>query len=263
MAEEFALQKSHRNCGAVQLYEGSISAFTASMNGARDDFLARSCFALDENCGVRRRHRANQVQRFHQSRAAPDDSFKCLLLGEVFVGKAHAYKALCVRKSNTWASHTSSSYAIATFCPHDIHAISEPLFVLELEYGTNSAIRTTLDGVPARRPHGDEFRHYFRGGGGQLSRNQISRLFLPKRRASIDSAPGPRIARAIPNVANKIVPRGWSVPAMAIQVSHSAIMAPAIGVHKPTSRKTPAMAAITWSAIDSRCGTPISAATPS
>src|SRR5246127_5655771 len=78
MAEEFALQKSHRNRGAVQLYEGSISTFTASMNGARDDFLARSCFALDENCGVRGRHRANQVQRFHQSCAAADDSFKCL-----------------------------------------------------------------------------------------------------------------------------------------------------------------------------------------
>src|SRR6202522_4825068 len=132
MAEEFALQKSHRNRGAVQLYEGSIPAFTASMDGARDDFLARSCFALDENCGVRGRHRANQVQRFHQSRAAADDSFKWLLLGEVFVGKAHAYKALCVRKSNTWASHTPSSYAISTFCPHDIHAISETLFVLEL-----------------------------------------------------------------------------------------------------------------------------------
>src|SRR5277367_5181301 len=87
MAEEFALQKSHRNRGAVQLYEGSIPAFTASMDGARDDFLARSCFALDENCGVRGRHRANQVQRFHQSRAAPDDSFKCLLLGEVLLAK--------------------------------------------------------------------------------------------------------------------------------------------------------------------------------
>src|SRR5271163_2288237 len=109
MAEEFALQKSHRNRGAVQLYEGSISAFTARMNGARDDFLARSCFALDENCGVRWRHRANQVQRFHQSRAAPDDSFKCLLLGEVFAGKQHACEALRIRKSNIWAYHSPSS----------------------------------------------------------------------------------------------------------------------------------------------------------
>src|SRR4029077_14098532 len=96
-------------------------------------------------------------------------------------------------------------------CPHDIHAISETLFVLELEYGTNSAMRTTLDGVPTHRPRGDEFCHYFRGGGGQLWRTQMSRRFLPKRRASIDRAPGPRIARAIPNVAIKIVPRGWSV----------------------------------------------------
>src|SRR5271163_1397967 len=155
MAEEFALQKSHRNRGAVQLYEGSISAFTASMNRARDDFLARSCFALDENCGVRGRHRANQVQRFHQSRAAPDDSFKCLLLGEVFVGKAHAYEALCVRKSNTWASHTPSSYAISTFCPHDIHAISETLFVLEcrcasIRRGERRPTRRQVRAVPGR-----------------------------------------------------------------------------------------------------------------
>src|SRR3984957_1708368 len=39
---------------------------------------------------------------------------------------------------------------------HDIHAISETLFVLELEYGTNSAMRTTLDRVLTLRP-GDEF----------------------------------------------------------------------------------------------------------
>jgi len=39
----------------------------------------------------------------------------------------------------------------------NIHAISETLFVLELEYGTNSAMRTTLDGVPTRRPCGDDF----------------------------------------------------------------------------------------------------------
>jgi hypothetical protein len=39
----------------------------------------------------------------------------------------------------------------------NLHAISEPLFVLELEYGTNFAMRTTLDGVPTRRPRGDEF----------------------------------------------------------------------------------------------------------
>src|SRR5579864_4442306 len=59
VTEEFTLQKSYRNRGAVQLYEGSISAFTASMNGSRDDFLTRSCFAFDENRGVRGRHGAN------------------------------------------------------------------------------------------------------------------------------------------------------------------------------------------------------------
>src|SRR5579864_8363384 len=106
MAEEFTLQKSHRNRGAVQLYKGPIPAFTASMNGARDDFLARSCFAFDENRGVRGGDHANQVQRFHQSCAAPDDSFKCMQFREVFVDKARACEALRMRQSNAWATHT-------------------------------------------------------------------------------------------------------------------------------------------------------------
>ena len=100
-------------------------------------------------------------------------------------------------------------------------------------------------------------------GWGTTPRTQISRRFLPKRRASIDRAPGPRNARAIPSVASKIVPRGWSVPVRAIQSSLGATIAPAIGVHKPTSRKIPAMAAITCSGSDSRCGHPINAPMPS
>jgi hypothetical protein len=39
----------------------------------------------------------------------------------------------------------SSSYAYST-CPHDIPKVSETLLVLEPEYGTDFAMRTTPDG---------------------------------------------------------------------------------------------------------------------
>ena len=50
MAEEFAFQKVHWDRGTVQLNEWSGPAFTLLVDGARDQFLARSGFALDENC---------------------------------------------------------------------------------------------------------------------------------------------------------------------------------------------------------------------
>src|ERR1700677_2351260 len=106
MAEEFALQKSHRNRGAVQLYEGSISAFTARMNGARDDFLTRSCFSLDENRGVRGRHCANQVPCAHQRGSPSDDSFEKMLLVEV---SAHPLCGARVCTRNTWTAGRASS----------------------------------------------------------------------------------------------------------------------------------------------------------
>ena len=70
-------------------------------------------------------------------------------------------------------------------------------------------------------------------------RTQISRRFLPKRRASIDQAPGPRTAIAAPMVAKRMLLRRWAVPERASQISLTARSAPATGVQIPASKKSP------------------------
>ena len=70
--------------------------------------------------------------------------------------------------------------------------------------------------------------------------------------ASIDQVPGPRTATTTHVIANMMAPRTWSVPETAIQSSVTATTAPAIGVHNPTRRKIPALAAITSRVSDSR-----------
>src|ERR1700678_2060928 len=157
VTEQFTFQEIKGNSRAIQLDERTSASRAYIVNGMGDEFLACASFALNQNRGVGGRNRANQVQRFDQSRAAPDDSVKFLLLREVFVGKGHVCEALCVRKSNIWASHTSSSHAFSTFCLAASPRFCETLLVLELECGTNSAMRTTPDGVPARWLGGDEF----------------------------------------------------------------------------------------------------------
>src|SRR6202166_5414861 len=113
-----------------------------------DELLACASFALNQNGRGGGRNRANQVQCFLQSRAAPDDSFKFLLLREVFVGKAHACEVLRVRKSNIWSSQfhppTPSLHSALTTSPR----LVKPCEFLSWSYGTNSVIRTTPDGVP-------------------------------------------------------------------------------------------------------------------
>jgi len=94
-------------------------------------------------------------------------------------------------------------------------------------------------------------------------RTQISRRFLPKRRASIDQAPGPRTAIAAPMVAKRMLLRRWAVPERASQISLTARSAPAIGVQKPASKKIPALAAVICSATDPCEAAPISLAMPS
>jgi hypothetical protein len=94
-------------------------------------------------------------------------------------------------------------------------------------------------------------------------RTQISRRFLPKSRASIDQAPGPRTTIAAPMVAKRMLLRRWGVPERAMQILVTARSVPAIGVQKPASKKIPALAAIICSATDPSGAGPISLAMPS
>jgi len=70
-------------------------------------------------------------------------------------------------------------------------------------------------------------------------RSGILMRFLPKRCASTDQAPGPSIASAAPNIANRNSLQGSPVPE---NVRHNPIIAvatPAMGVHKPADRSSP------------------------
>jgi len=68
---------------------------------------------------------------------------------------------------------------------------------------------------------------------------------------------------AAPIVAKRMLLRSWPVPERAIQISVTARSAPAIGVQKPASTKTPALAAIICTATDPHEAAPISLAMPS
>lgn len=86
-----------------------------------------------------------------------------------------------------------------------------------------------------------------------------SSLRLPKSSASIDHAPGPSIAIETPIVNCKRQTRTRSVPAKIMQSSAIEIQTPATGVHRPTTKKTPARAAKVSKRWDSRWGAPITA----
>lgn len=82
----------------------------------------------------------------------------------------------------------------------------------------------------------------------KLYRCGISKCFRPKRRASIDHAPGPIIASVRPNAASIMEMPAPSTQENAIHDSTTAINAPQTGVHKPSSSNAPALAPM-------RCGT--------
>ena len=64
MAKQFAFQQVYWNRGAVQLNEWACPAFTLHVDRTRDQFLTRSCFALDENCAGRRADSQDVIQHY-------------------------------------------------------------------------------------------------------------------------------------------------------------------------------------------------------
>src|ERR1700691_6168188 len=90
----------------------------------------------------------------------------------------------------------------------------------------------------------------------------MSMRFHPKRRASTDQAPGPSSARAAPRVANRIRVHGSPGYEKAFHTSMTTRSNPAMGVHKPTIRSTPAPVAITHNMVGPNGGPPHSFVTP-
>jgi hypothetical protein len=82
--------------------------------------------------------------------------------------------------------------------------------------------------------------------------------FRPKRRASMDHAPGPIIAMVAPRMARTIGIQGSLPLAKAIHSSTAPIKLPTTGVHNPTRRSIPAQAAIICGIIDGEKDLPAS-----
>jgi len=91
---------------------------------------------------------------------------------------------------------------------------------------------------------------------------QVVMCFRPKRRASMDHAPGPIIPMVAPRMAMTIGIHG-SLPLMdAIHSSTATIKLPATGVHNPMRRSIPAQAATNCGIIDGEKDVPAGSMTP-
>src|SRR5262249_10542327 len=83
VAEELRLEQRFRNRAAVQRDEAVHAPRAALMNGARDDFLARTRFARDQDRAARRRDRLEQLEQQLHRPALADDSLEAVPLFEL------------------------------------------------------------------------------------------------------------------------------------------------------------------------------------
>ena len=86
--------------------------------------------------------------------------------------------------------------------------------------------------------------------------------FHPKSRESTDQPPGPSSARAAPRVPSMILGHGSPGCENAFHSAMIATSAPAIGVHKPANRNSPAPTASTCNMAGVVGGPPRSVVTP-
>src|SRR5580704_11340887 len=81
MAKKFAFQQVLWDCGTVQLNECSGSAITLHVDRARDQFLTRACFALDENRADGRANSQNLIEHFAERLAGSYNAFNAVATG--------------------------------------------------------------------------------------------------------------------------------------------------------------------------------------
>lgn len=93
--------------------------------------------------------------------------------------------------------------------------------------------------------------------------SRISKRFLPKRRASIDRAPGPRAISAAPTAPNSMELRRCAVPRSRKHTSTHVTSTPATGVHNPSRSSEPAPIATDRRMIVCRSGPSGSGTAPS
>src|SRR5258708_9134244 len=71
VSEEFALQKSFRERGAVQSHKRLIPSRAVFVNGARREFLAGAALPMNQHGGVRWRDFLNEPVNLLHARALP------------------------------------------------------------------------------------------------------------------------------------------------------------------------------------------------
>ena len=73
MTEQFALDKTGRQCGAIDLDQRPIAACAAGMDRTCDQFLAGASLAKDQNRGIGGRNQLDVVKHRVQGSAASND----------------------------------------------------------------------------------------------------------------------------------------------------------------------------------------------
>src|SRR5262249_49497451 len=100
VSEELTLEKSGRYRGAVDLDEGALTTAASVMDGARDQLLAGSGLAEDENRRIRRSHDLDLLENVGKRTTLADDVAERMLgmnfalqveslLGQFFVERGY------------------------------------------------------------------------------------------------------------------------------------------------------------------------------
>src|SRR5712675_3355032 len=76
VTEQLAFKQTCRNCGTIHLHKRTVRSVAVLVNGFRNQFLASSCFPVDQHRGVGRGHDPYHVEYAPQSIAVTDNAGK-------------------------------------------------------------------------------------------------------------------------------------------------------------------------------------------
>src|SRR5438309_3801644 len=82
MSKKLTLEQSGWNCGAIELHEGPLFTPAAFMDGARNQFLARTGLTKKQHRRVAGSHSFHQFQNMAESRTLPHNSFEVHVAAE-------------------------------------------------------------------------------------------------------------------------------------------------------------------------------------
>jgi len=74
MSEQFAFEQTGWNCSAIHLHKRALRSLAALVNGFRNQFLASSCFPVNQYRGAGRRHDSHHAEYLPESSAVTDNA---------------------------------------------------------------------------------------------------------------------------------------------------------------------------------------------